>query len=72
MGLADTGPPPVDPTCAFHGKKWSEHEGGRCLYCPLCFRSDFNYPKYVDEEGQMWDVCQECGEMEKKIAEMRS
>lgn len=54
----------VDPTCAFHGKKWSEHEGGRCLYCPLCFRSDYGYPHWVDEDGQKWDVCQECGETE--------
>jgi hypothetical protein len=21
--------PPLDPVCAFHGKRWSEHEGGR-------------------------------------------
>ena len=55
---------PIDPTCAFHGIKWSEHEGGRCLHCPLCFRSDLGYPKHVDADGQMWDVCVECVEME--------
>lgn len=58
---------PIDPTCAFHGLKWSEHEGGRCLHCPLCFRSDFGYPKWVDADGQMWDVCVECGETEQEM-----
>ena len=53
-----------DPTCAFHGLRWSEHEGGRCLYCPLCFRSDFGYEHWVDDDGQKWDLCKECGEKE--------
>lgn len=61
-GRVLTTPPttPIDPTCAFHGKRWSEHEGGRCLYCPLCFRSDLDYPKAVDAAGRAWDVCVEC------------
>jgi hypothetical protein len=57
----------VDPVCAFHGKRWSEHEGGRCMYCPLCFRSDDGYPKHVDEHGQTWDVCVECAAYEAAI-----
>lgn len=54
----------IDPVCVFHGKRWSEHEGGRCLHCPICFRSDLNYPHYEDPSGQKWDLCQECGERE--------
>ena len=57
----------LDPVCAFHGKKWSEHEGNRCLHCPICFRSDFGYPKWVDGEGQAWDVCRFCGEAEEPV-----
>ena len=53
----------VDPVCAFHGLRWSEHEHGRCIYCPLCFRSD-EYEHWVDETGQKWDLCRECGEAE--------
>jgi hypothetical protein len=55
---------PIDPVCAFHGKRRSEHENGQCLYCPLCFRSDDGYEKWVDEQGQAWDLCRECGEAE--------
>ena len=59
----------IDPVCAFHGKRLSEHEGGRCYHCPLCFRSDYGYPKWVDTAGQMWDACQECGTLEAQAAE---
>lgn len=53
----------IDPVCAFHGKRWSEHEGGRCLYCCLCFRSDLTPDDcWEDEHGQKWDVCKDCGE----------
>lgn len=62
--------PRIDPVCAFHGKPWSEHVGGFCYHCPLCFRSDEGYPKYVDEQGQTWDVCKECGELEKEMKEL--
>ena len=58
--------PPIDPTCAFHGLKWSQHPDGRCLYCPLCFRSDFGYPKFVDEDGQMWTTCAACAAEEQR------
>lgn len=52
----------VDPTCAFHGKKWSEHEGGRCLYCCLCFDSTLTPETcWADKDGVKWDVCMDCG-----------
>ena len=53
----------IDPTCLFHGKKWSEHKYGRCIYCPLCFRSD-EYEHWVDAEGQKWDICVGCKKYE--------
>lgn len=53
----------VDPVCAFHGKRWSEHEHGRCLYCCLCFDTLTPEECWADEAGQRWDVCQECGAM---------
>ena len=62
-------PEPIDPVCAFHAKKWSEHEGGRCMYCPICYRSDLGYEKWVDKEGQSWDLCRSCGELEERSKE---
>lgn len=47
----------LDPVCAFHGKRWSEHEGGRCLYCCMCFETDPPTGWATDSEGTTWDVC---------------
>lgn len=61
----------IDPVCLFHGKKWSEHEGGRCLYCCICF--DTNPPSgwWVDEGGTTWDICNDCQKLEEE-AKLRS
>lgn len=48
---------PIDPVCAFHGKKWSEHEGGVCLYCCICFTTLTPAECAVDIEGQKHDTC---------------
>lgn len=50
----------LDPVCALHGKRWSEHELGMCLYCCLCF-----IPLTLDEcnvtkDGLREDVCVDC------------
>jgi hypothetical protein len=58
----------IDPVCLIHGKRWSEHEGGRCLYCCLCFKPLEPEECWADADGQKWDLCQECGESE-QIAE---
>lgn len=47
----------IDPVCAIHGKRWSEHDGGRCLYCCICFRPLTPEECAVDAEGSKWDVC---------------
>ena len=48
----------IDPVCAIHGKRWSEHPEGRCLYCCLCFSTDCEWS--VDEHGDRVDVCVDC------------
>lgn len=50
----------IDPFCAFHNKRWSEHEGGKCLYCCLCFSTLTPDECYVDPNGTRWDVCVPC------------
>jgi hypothetical protein len=55
-----------DPVCLFHGRRWSEHEDGRCLYCCICFNSNLTHETCAtDSEGQKWDVCdtEECRTM---------
>lgn len=47
----------IDPVCAIHGKRQSEHDGGRCLYCCICFRPLTPEECAVDAEGSKWDVC---------------
>ena len=59
----------IDPVCLFHGKKWSEHEGGRCLFCALCFDTDPPSGWWRDEEGTAWDICNECKILEDLAAE---
>jgi hypothetical protein len=47
----------LDPVCAIHGKRWSEHDGGRCLYCCICYRPLTHDECAVDGDGDRWDVC---------------
>jgi len=54
----------IDPVCAFHGKKWSEHEHGRCLYCVVCFETLTPETCYHAPDGAIYDLCQKCGEGE--------
>lgn len=55
----------IDPVCAFHGKRWSEHEEGRCLFCCICFEIDPENGWATDSDGVTWDVCdtEECRHM---------
>jgi hypothetical protein len=48
---------PPDPVCAIHGLPWSEHDGGRCLYCCICFKPLTPDECAEDSDGQAWDVC---------------
>jgi hypothetical protein len=61
----------IDPVCLIHGKRWSEHEHGRCLYCCLCFKPLTVDECHVDEDGQREDVCNECAEAERLAGQMR-
>ena len=56
----------LDPVCAFHGLRASEHEHGRCLYCCICFTTLTPETAWADETGQKWDLCVPCGEQEEK------
>jgi hypothetical protein len=47
----------MDPVCAIHGKRQSEHEGGRCLYCCICFKPLIPDECAIDKDNQKWDVC---------------
>lgn len=51
----------IDPVCAFHGKRRSEHI---CLYCCLCFETLTPDECWADEDGQKWDLCIPCGRKE--------
>jgi hypothetical protein len=50
----------VDPVCLFHGMRWSEHPGGRCLYCCICFEPLTVGDCWRDQEGVAWDICGPC------------
>lgn len=52
-----------DPVCTFHGLRASEHY---CLYCCLCFETLTPEECYEDSDGVKWDICKNCGEMEKE------
>lgn len=52
----------IDPVCLLHGKPWSQHQLGRCLYCCICFKELTPETCWVDDMGQKWDMCEECGE----------
>lgn len=61
--MCDFGDPPrIDPTCTLHGKKWSEHETGTCLYCCICFEELTPETCFVDSAGDKWDKCVPCAE----------
>ena len=62
---------PIDPVCAFHGKRWSEHETGRCMYCCLCFKSLTVEECHVLPDGSCEDVCNECAELEQQAGILR-
>lgn len=48
----------LDPFCTLHGKRLSAHDGGRCLYCCICFKALTPDACAVDAGGQKWDVCE--------------
>lgn len=56
----------IDPVCLIHGKKWSEHKLGYCLYCCLCFKPLTPEECHVKEDGTKEDVCVSCAEEERK------
>jgi hypothetical protein len=60
---------PFDPVCVFHGKPWSEHEHGRCLYCCLCFKTLTIEECNITVDGDREDVCVPCAEAERLIGE---
>lgn len=51
----------IDPVCAFHGKRRSQHE---CLYCCVCFAQLTRAECWLDEDGAAWDLCEPCGQQE--------
>lgn len=58
----------VDPVCAFHGKRASEHE---CLYCTLCFDSTLTpITASVNLAGEKEDVCWPCASWEENEREI--
>ena len=59
----------TDPVCLFHGKRMSEHPGGRCLYCCICFTTLTPDMCWTDKSGQKWDICVPCGVAEEKYQE---
>lgn len=62
-------PTAIDPVCAFHGKKLSEHEDGRCLYCCVCYKPLTPDECVVDTTGTKWDTCKGRCAMEAGIKE---
>lgn len=62
----------IDPFCALHGKRMSEHDGGRCLYCCICYKPLKPEECVEDISGDKWDVCKgqcaiEAGILERKV-----
>lgn len=60
--------PPIDPVCAIHGKRWSEH---RCLYCCHCFDTLTDDECWTDSDGHKWDVCKPCKAAEDRVLAAR-
>ena len=54
----------IDPTCIFHGRKWSEHQ---CLVCCLCYRDLAIEECHVLPDGSREDVCNDCAEHEARV-----
>lgn len=54
----------IDPVCLIHGLKWSEHKGGRCLYCCLCFKPLTPEECHALPGGVLEDVCKDCAKAE--------
>ena len=54
----------IDPVCLIHGKKWSEHELGFCLYCCLCFKPLTLKECNLLPNGKREDVCKSCAKRE--------
>ncbi len=59
----------IDPTCAVHGKKMSEHE---CIYCSLCFKTMTKEERFVDSDGIPWDICIPCEQEEREMLDRLS
>lgn len=55
----------IDPYCLHHGKRRSEHEGGRCLYCCICFKT------LTPEECRALDLVQDRDEFDRQVAALR-
>ena len=57
----------IDPVCAFHGLRWSEHELGFCLFCCLCFRTLELEDCNVLPDGKREDICRSCARYEGRL-----
>lgn len=53
----------IDPVCAFHGLRSSEHV---CLYCCLCFGTLTPDECWEDAEGVKWDMHPACAEADRE------
>lgn len=53
----------IDPVCAFHGLRRSEHN---CLYCCLCFET-LTPEECAVIDGERWDMCVSCAEEEEAV-----
>lgn len=62
----------IDPVCLLHSKRASEHDGGRCLYCCICFKPLTPEDCAVDISGQKWDACKGQCAIETDIEERRT
>lgn len=55
----------VDPIKLCCGKKMSEHNGPTCpdgmTPCCMCFGRFARENLYVDDNGDIWDICVRCG-----------
>ena len=54
----------IDPVCAFHGLRRSEH---LCLYCCLCFEILTLEECSVLPDGSKVDICKPCAEEEDRF-----
>jgi hypothetical protein len=54
----------LDPMCTLHGKRWSEHQHGKCLYCCLCLMPLTLQTCNVRPDGILEDMCKSCASTE--------